>query len=304
MRNFPTKQEIETAIKTVLGTREALARKVLIERSLDCYGYTKEDLKDRSCESLNTRLKSFTGVIINEMLSNGNLTKDEDGKLKAVVPAEERKTLTRTQRRRELRKRAATRVKETQKYPDTPVGKLLAQTDKRFEECKQKKISLSKYQSALKRAVIQIISESGGEFFEVFSMKILIALYGDFVISNELTAGPADNGIDGKLLIRDPAGFEELVFFQSKTKLNENAHVSIKVAREFLGVMTAFGASKGILITNSRFYRETKVFASKIKNLRLIDANELFETMMRVKVGLKLVDGILHIDDDLFLRDN
>lgn len=75
-------------------------------------------------------------------------------------------------------------------------------------------------------------------------MKLLIAVYGDSVQSNELTAGPDDNGIDGKLYVKDPAGFKETIFFQSKTKLNERAYVSIKVAREFLGVMTAYGATK------------------------------------------------------------
>lgn len=300
-RNFPTKQEIENAVKSVFRG-DALDRKVVIERSQDCYGYTKEELKDRSCESLNTRLKSLTGVVINEMLAAQTLALTDDGRLTLPAPAEEKKALTRTQRRRELRKRAAARAKEAPKYPDTPIGKLLAHADKRFNECREKKITAEQYDGSLKRAVIQAISEAGGEFFEEFSMKILLALYGDSVLSNELTAGPDDNGIDGKIVIRDPAGFDELVFFQSKTKLNERAYVSIKVAREFLGVMTAYGAAKGILITNSRFHRETKAFVAKTRNLRLIDANELYAFMKRCQVGLKTVDGLLHVDDDLFLN--
>lgn len=300
-RNFPTKQEIETAVRSVFQG-SSLDRKVVIERSQDCYGYTKEELKDRSCESLNTRLKSLTGVVINEMLAAKTLVLTDDGRLALPAPVEEKKALTRTQKRRELRKRAAARAKETPKYPDTPIGKLLAHADKRFAECREKKISVEQYDGSLKRAVIQAISEAGGEFFEEFSMKILLALYGDSVRSNELTAGPDDNGIDGKIVIRDPAGFDELVFFQSKTKLNERAYVSIKVAREFLGVMTAYGASKGILITNSRFHRETKAFAAKTHNLRLIDAGELYAFMKRCQVGLKTVDGLLHVDDDLFLN--
>ena len=163
-------------------------------------------------------------------------------------------------------------------------------------------ITEEQYAASLKRAVIKAISEAGGEFFEELSMKILLALYGESVRSNELTAGPDDNGIDGKIVIRDPAGFEELVFFQSKTKLNERAYVSIKVAREFLGVMTAYGATKGILITNSRFHRETKAFAAKTRHLRLIDDSELFALMARSGAGIKTVDGLLHIDDGLFLN--
>lgn len=300
-RNFPAKQEIESAVKSVLQG-EALDRKVVIERSQGCYGYTKEELKDRSCESLNTRLKSLTGVVINEMLAAQSLTTTADGRLALPAPVEEKKTLTRTQRRRELRKRAAARAKEAPKYPDTPIGKLLAHADKRYCECRANKITAEQYDGSLKRAVIQAISEAGGEFFEELSMKILLALYGDSVRSNELTAGPDDNGIDGKIVVRDPAGFDELIFFQSKTKLNERAYVSIKVAREFLGVMTAYGAEKGILITNSRFHRETKAFAAKTHNLRLIDANELYAFMKKCQVGLRTTDGFLHIDDDLFLN--
>ena len=300
-RNFPTKQEIENAVKSVFQG-DALDRKIAIERSQNCYGYTKEELKDRSCESLNTRLKSLTGVVINEMLAAKSLTLTDDGRLALPAPAEEKKSLTRTQKRRELRKRAAARAMEAAKYPDTPIGKLLAHADKRYNECRAKKISEEQYEGSLKRAVIQAISEAGGEFFEEFSMKILLALYGDSVLSNELTAGPDDNGIDGKIVVRDPAGFDELIFFQSKTKLNERAYVSIKVAREFLGVMTAYGATKGILITNSRFHRETKVFAAKTHSLRLIDAGELYTFMKRCQVGLRTVDGFLHIDDDLFLN--
>lgn len=300
-RNFPTKQEIEEAVAGVCS-EGPLDRKVVIEKSLGRYGYTAEELRDRSCESLSTRLKSLTGVVINEMLAASRLTTVQDGRLALPAPVEEKKTLTRTQKRRELRKRAAARAKEAPKYPDTPIGKLLAHADKRYNECRAKKITEEQYAASLKRAVIKAISEAGGEFFEELSMKILLALYGESVRSNELTAGPDDNGIDGKIVIRDPAGFEELIFFQSKTKLNERAYVSIKVAREFLGVMTAYGATKGILITNSRFHRETKAFAAKTRHLRLIDDSELFALMARSGAGIKTVDGLLHIDDGLFLN--
>ena len=300
-RNFPTKQEIEEAVAGVCS-EGPLDRKVVIEKSLGCYGYTAEELRDRSCESLSTRLKSLTGVVINEMLAASRLTTVQDGRLALPAPVEEKKTLTRTQKRRELRKRAAARAKEAPKYPDTPIGKLLAHADKRYNECRAKKITEEQYAASLKRAVIKAISEAGGEFFEELSMKILLALYGESVRSNELTAGPDDNGIDGKIVIRDPAGFEELIFFQSKTKLNERAYVSVKVVREFLGVMTAWGATKGILITNSHFHRETKSFAAKRSNLLLIDCAALLDLMFAHGVGVRATDGMWHADDDFFLK--
>ena len=143
-RNFPTKQEIEEAVAGVCS-EGALDRKVVIEKSLGCYGYTAEELRDRSCESLSTRLKSLTGVVINEMLAASRLTTVQDGRLALPAPVEEKKTLTRTQKRRELRKRAAARAKEAPKYPDTPIGKLLAHADKRYNECRAKKITEEQY---------------------------------------------------------------------------------------------------------------------------------------------------------------
>lgn len=302
-REFPTKSEIEAAVKSVLSKRNA-ERKLVIELSQKCYGYTTAELKDRSCESLNTRLKSLTGVVINEMLDAGTLLIDEDKLLSLPSPVEEKKALTRTQKRRAARKRAAARANAAPKYPDTPLGKLLEGADAKFEECKAKKMSKEKYSSALKKAVTLAINQAGGEFFEELSMKLLIAVYGDSVQSNELTAGPDDNGIDGKLYVKDPAGFKETIFFQSKTKLNERAYVSIKVAREFLGVMTAYGATKGILVTNSNFHKDTRAFAAKRPELMLIDCNTLFDMMCRYEVGVRFVkdEGIYHIDDSMFLN--
>lgn len=307
-RDFPAKQEIENAVKDVLG-KEALERKIAIERSLVRYGYSAAELKDRSCESLNTRLKSLTGVVINEMIAAGTLNSAPDGRLALPAPAEEKKALTRTQKRRAARKRAAARANRAPKYPDTPLGKILEGADKKYQELRGGKIDADKYRAALKRSVIAAINEAGGEFFEQLSMKLLIAVYGGrisdggSVAADELTAGPDDNGIDGKLTVSDPAGFTETIFFQSKTKLNERAYVSIKVAREFLGVMTAYGASKGILITNSNFHKDTKAFAAKRNNLMLIDSGRLFDLMLRCGVGVTRAEGgIFRMDDGFFLN--
>lgn len=300
-REFPSKQEIENAVRNV-AEREGTERKLLIERSLDAYGYTESELKDRSCESLNTRLKSLTGVVLNEMLAAGTLVMTEDGRLAVPAPAEEKKALTRTQRRRAQRKRAAERASRAPKYPDTPLGNILENADKKFADYKAGRLDKDKYLSALRRALTQAISEAGGEFFEELSMKLLLAVYDGLVVRNELTAGPDDNGIDGKLYIEDPVGFKETVFFQSKTKLNERAYVSVKVVREFLGVMTAWGATKGILITNSHFHRDTRTFAAKRPNLMLIDCAALMDLMFAHDIGVRSTDGVWHMDDDFFLK--
>lgn len=114
-RDFPSKQEIESAVKAVLD-KEGTERKLLIERSLTRYGYSAAELKDRSCESLNTKLKSLTGVVLNEMLAAGSLVTTEDGRLAPPKPVQEQKSgLTRTQRRpRPAQTRRRTRRKSPQ----------------------------------------------------------------------------------------------------------------------------------------------------------------------------------------------
>ncbi len=303
--DFPTKQEIKKAVLSVLtGTK--LERKQIIDRTQLEYGYSLEQLKDRSCESLNTRLKSLTGVVINEMLATSSILLDEEGMFSLPTP-DPAKTVTdgkptRTQKRRAQRKKAAERSKPAHPdYPDSPLGDLLTEADAKLDDLKSKKIDDRAYIGHLKRIAIKCINEAGGEFFEELSMKLLIAAYGETVQKNELTAGADDNGIDGKLYVKDPLGFDELIFFQSKTKLNERAYVSIKVAREFLGVMSAYGASKGILITNSNFHRDTRAFASKVTNLMLIDANVLFDMMKQYGVGIINRVGTYVIDTGLFL---
>lgn len=300
---FPDKEEIKKAVLDAVKDAP-LERKQIIDKTQFFYGYTEEQLQDRSCESLNTRLKSITGVVLNEMVSEEMLAVDADGRYMQpiVEEGEKERKLTRTQKRRAQRKKAADKKKTSApKYPDTPLGLLLQESDDKLEDLKNKKINDRTYLTHLKKLAIKCISEAGGEFFEELSMKLLVSVYGGSVVKNQLTAGADDNGIDGILTICDPLGFQEKIFFQSKTKLNERAYVSIKVAREFLGVMRAYGASKGILITNSNFHRETRTFASKVDNLLLIDSNKLFELMMSHEVGVITTEGIPRLETAFFL---
>lgn len=309
-QKIPTKAEVEKAVLSSLDGNEPIERRALISKSIDKHGFSEEDLKDKSCESLSTVLKSLTGVVINEMLAQNKIA--TDGKLYFI--SKEQPTATIEAEKVKKRRRHKKKVIETSNskvYPDTELGKILSEANKKFLEFKSKKIEqlkaetkkaiIQNYEASVKRNVVNAINIAGGEFFEELSMKILLQCYGDSVVKNELTAGPEDDGIDGILTIKDAFGFEEKVYFQSKTKLSERKNVSIKVARELLGVMTADKVTKGIIITNSNFLKNTKTFAAKAQHLALIDANRLFELMCKYSVGIKTVDGILRIDDDEFL---
>ena len=72
-QKVPAKSAIEKAVLLSLQNGEKLERKPLISKSIEKHGFSKELLKDKSCESLSTELKSLTGVVINEMLAKGIL---------------------------------------------------------------------------------------------------------------------------------------------------------------------------------------------------------------------------------------
>jgi len=318
----PSRAAAEKALLSVLQGDVKLERKSLILKSIETYGYPKEALLDRSCESLLTKLKSLTGIVINDMLDKKTLSvenrlysaeEEESEDIAAEGKPLSEKSAAKKRRRRKKPQNHAAPDQKTKAYPDTGLGKVLSEADKKFAEFKKLKSDTTKaasladasqkYMSHLKRHIVSAINEAGGEFFEQLSMKLLLAIYGKSVVKNELTAGPDDNGIDGILTIRDAFGFEEKVYFQSKTKLSERKNVSIKVARELLGVMRADRVTKGILITNSTFVKDTKLFAAKITPpLELVDNTRLFALMRGYKIGIADADGIPRIDDDFFLN--
>ena len=67
--------------------------------------------------------------------------------------------------------------------------------------------------------------------------------------------------------------------------------------------MTSENATKGLMISNSNYHKETEKFASKVKNLILIDQKRLIELMEKYQIGFVNEDGIIKIDEALFLEE-
>ena len=67
--------------------------------------------------------------------------------------------------------------------------------------------------------------------------------------------------------------------------------------------MTSENATKGLMISNSNYHKETEKFASKVKNLILIDQKKLIELMEKYQIGFVNEDGIIKIDEALFLEE-
>ncbi|HKL93825.1 MAG TPA: restriction endonuclease [Clostridia bacterium] len=327
-QKIPSKSAIEKAVLLSLANSVKLERKPLISKSIEKHGFSPEIMKDRSCESLSTELKSLTGVVLNEMISKkmllneGNLyfapeianavieENNNNVKGEPKPPVKKKRRHKKVAEKGDLKNPAVENTVLQKVYPDTALGKILSDANKKFLDFKNKKIVEPKdekqkavkqsYIYSLKKLITVAINTAGGEFFEELSMKLLLACYGDSVVKNELTGGPEDNGIDGIITVKDDFGFEEKIYFQAKTKISERKNVSIKVARELLGVMTADKVSKGIVITNSSFVRDTKIFAAKVPHLALVDLNQLFDMMCKYSIGIKEQDGISRIDDELF----
>lgn len=93
--------------------------------------------------------------------------------------------------------------------------------------------------------------------------------------ASTITAGGADGGID--VVLKRP---NETVFVQCKHW--KAFTVDVMKARELLGVVTASGATKGILITSGRFTAAAKQFAI-VGKLELVDGDGLIELIKEIQ---------------------
>lgn len=161
-REFPTKSEIEAAVKSVLSKRNA-ERKLVIELSQKCYGYTAAELKDRSCESLNTRLKSLTGVVINEMLDAGTLLIDEDKLLSLPSPVEEKRRSRVRKKKGGAQKSGGARKRRSQ-ISGHSARKTARRCGREVRGMQSQKDEQGKVFVRAQKAVTLAINQAGGEF--------------------------------------------------------------------------------------------------------------------------------------------
>ncbi len=348
---LPSRGALRELVLQSVG-KKGLKRKNLIQKVITKTGFTKADLEDTSSDSLSTRLKSFTGIVINEMIAEKALILTDDFEIitpESKIPSDKEiievfleKYLTEDEikntspgakrnqikaalgiilkhRRnemkkaldvidfidKELRKKETVNniIKEREKcYPKTPLGNKLKLIDKRFNDCKRGILRKEAYLKQMHKTAMDCISLAGGEFFERFCMRLVKKCYGDRVVRDKLTAGPGDKGIDGIVYIEDELGFKEKILIQCKTKRKRSAYIPESETRAFLGVMTSEQATKGLMISNSNYLRATFRLASRVDNLMLIDQKKLIELMEKYQVGYISDNGIIKIDDKVFLE--
>ena len=102
--------------------------------------------------------------------------------------------------------------------------------------------------------------------FEVFVSD----LFEKMNYHTKLTKKSRDGGVDIHIKLNTPTGFNEMII-QCKHKENENSMVGVDKVRELYGVVSSNSRfTRGLLVTNGRFSKDSIEFANG-KNIDLID---------------------------------
>lgn len=158
---------------------------------------------------------------------------------------------------------------------------------------------------ALREELVLRLKLSDPGFFERVVIDVLKALgygAGSGGIA-EVTGGSGDGGIDG-VIDEDRLGLDR-IYVQAK-RYGEQA-VGAPVIQNFIGALQMRGASKGVLITTSRFSSQAETAAKMIPSMRivLIDGDRLAGLMIRHNVGVRTerTVEIKKLDFDYFEPD-
>ncbi|HAQ55903.1 MAG TPA: hypothetical protein DCR44_00625 [Acholeplasmatales bacterium] len=180
-------------------------------------------------------------------------------------------------------------------FPIESIDRLIRETFVKHAQCVTGKITKETYDRHLIAAISHLFGE-GEEFFETFSFMLIKKLYGSAIIREHYAPGPDDEGVDGEFLIEDAVGFREQVMMQAKTKKNDKPSISMKILREYVGVMHIRNADKCIIISNSSITKDAREAAKRLINVMLIGDKELFELMKKTRFGITVEAGIEKID--------
>ena len=154
--------------------------------------------------------------------------------------------------------------------------------------------------SELAHELLQRVGECSPRFFEKLVVDLLVAMGygGSRADAGRAVGGSGDGGIDG-IIKEDKLGLDA-VYIQAK---RWKEAVGRPIVQGFAGSLQGEKASKGVLITTSRFSSDARDFADKLdRRIVLIDGEELAELMIDHGVGVTDVDTyvVKAIDMDYF----
>ena len=160
-----------------------------------------------------------------------------------------------------------------------------------------------KIRKDLAQELLTVVKQASPQFFERLVVELLVTMgYG----GSRKDAGKAigqsgDGGIDG-IINEDKLGLD-VIYIQAK---RWEAAVGSKEVRDFVGSLVGQKANKGILITTSRFTRDTVDYVRTIGHkVILIDGDTLAQLMIDHDVGVSRVSSydLKKIDTDYFTED-
>ena len=305
-------------------------RRELIDTYIASLPLTKAQRLDKSTAGVANINRSTAGTAINEMLRKGIITRSPDGIYTAgeqkpiIIQSErcesaildliaKRGSASKADIKEELVRAFGTERTISEK-DDNFLFSLISQILERLVNdevliYRKKAYSLSERVVAkiddingvlkLKESFRSSIYKNGGEFFEYYFMTLLgkyLELHHKKVVSNTVTAGSADGGIDGILETTDPLGFRETIMVQTKNRAEMTIETDV---RSFYGAVCAKQGSRGIYAITSSFHSSAKAFLDSIDNCVGIDGDMLFKMAMETGYGLKKCNDTLCVDDNI-----
>lgn len=304
-------------------------RREIIDAYVNSLGLTREELADRNTKSRANIERSAAGIAINEMRQLGMITRNDDGVYfahdqKPVIIRKERceseifrmlgeRPMTKGAIRSELLRALGADKTVTERDDNklfSYMGDVLRDMSARGAvRIDGKYYSLSPKLAAkaddiselleLKNSYLTRLHRKGGEFFEVYFMTMLekyMTQLGKSVISNTVTAGAADGGIDGIMETVDQLGFRETIMVQTKNRSDMTVETTV---RGFYGAVCARQGSRGMFVTSSDFHPAATAFLDSIDNCVGIDGSRLFEMACKTHYGIKRVGTELYVDDKI-----
>jgi restriction system protein len=109
-----------------------------------------------------------------------------------------------------------------------------------------------------------------------------------------------DNGVDG-VIDQDPLGVDQ-IYLQAKRYADGN-NIGASTIRDFFGALSIRRATKGIVVTTSKFSSAAQETAQSLgSRIVLIDGRQLADLMIKHNVGCRDVDvlRIRKIDEGYF----
>ena len=161
-------------------------------------------------------------------------------------------------------------------------GDLQSSTDETPEEHLES--CFQSLRKELAEGILQQVMQASPAFFEQLVVDVLVAMgYG----GSRADAGKAigqsgDEGIDG-VIKEDRLGLD-LIYLQAKRWKNP---VGRPVVQSFVGSLVGKSASKGVLLTTSKFTGEARQYVKHLpQKVVLIDGEELASLMIEFDVGV------------------